>query len=64
MREAALQEGPVTRVGKALEALTKTLLELVKRGKSPDGKQFLNYQAAFNDLTWQETLELWLKKHA
>jgi hypothetical protein len=40
------------------------VMELIKRGKSEDGKQFLNYQAHFNDLTWKEVLQEWLTKHA
>lgn len=39
------------------------IMELVKRGKDKDGKQFLNYSAIFNQRTWKETLEEWLTKH-
>jgi hypothetical protein len=39
------------------------ILELHKRGQTPEGQKFLNYGAPFNTLTWQETLTLWLTKY-
>jgi hypothetical protein len=39
------------------------VLDLAKRGETADGQKFLNYQGEFNDLSWQDTLKLWQKKH-
>lgn len=38
------------------------VFELAKRGEK-DGKRFLNYRAEYNTLTWQETLQAWMKKN-
>lgn len=38
------------------------VFELAKRGEK-DGKRFLNYRAEYNTLTWQETLQAWMKKY-
>lgn len=40
------------------------VLNLVKRGEDDKGQKFLNYEAEFNMLTWQETLQEWLSKHS
>ncbi|MBI5189930.1 MAG: hypothetical protein HZA22_04590 [Nitrospirae bacterium] len=38
--------------------------ELAKRGKDEKtGKQFLNYQGKFNDMSLKEVVEIWRKKH-
>lgn len=39
------------------------VLELTKRGQTPDGQKFLNYEGKFNAKTWRETLQEWLTKH-
>lgn len=40
------------------------VLKLIKRGQTEDGQKFLNYEAEFNALTWQETLQEWTTKHS
>jgi hypothetical protein len=40
------------------------VMTLTKRGKTEEGQQFLNYEQGFNTLSWQETWDEWLKKHA
>jgi hypothetical protein len=40
------------------------VMKKVGDGQQPGGQKFINYQADFNDLTWQETLVLWLTKHS
>ena len=39
------------------------VLKLVKRGESAGGQKFLQYESAFNDKTWRETMTEWLTKH-
>jgi len=39
------------------------VMELVKRGVSPRGEPFLNYQATFTTDTWSEVYRQWLTKH-
>jgi hypothetical protein len=40
------------------------VLHLDKRGRTLDGKRFLNYSAPFNTLTYAETYKQWLMKYA
>lgn len=40
------------------------VFELDKRSQNKEGKKFLTYNAEFNNLTWQETLNEWLTKHS
>ena len=38
-------------------------MKLKARGTTDDGENFLQYQADFNDASWQDTLGLWLKRN-
>lgn len=48
---------------KAVSMKYRGLMELEKRGQTPDGHKYLNYAAPFTALSWQETYNQWLTTH-
>lgn len=40
------------------------VLELVKRGETPDGQKFLNYEGVFNTQSYAQVFQEWFRKNA
>lgn len=48
---------------RAVSMKYRGVYELERRSQTADGQKYINYRAAFNDLSWQETYRQWLNKH-
>lgn len=40
------------------------VLQLSKRGETEQGEKYLQYEAEFNNSSWEEALKEWMRKHA